>query len=55
LEAFLNYLQKNGGFYVNVDKSPTFILEDFFREIEAFSSITRLFKYIFIGIEAFLK
>jgi hypothetical protein len=29
------------------------ILEDFFREIEAFSRIARLFKYIFSGIEAF--
>jgi hypothetical protein len=31
------------------------IFEDFFREIEAFSRNTRLFKYIFSGIAAFLK
>jgi hypothetical protein len=31
------------------------IFEDFFREIEAFSRIKRLFKYIFNGIDAFLK
>jgi hypothetical protein len=31
------------------------IFEDFFREIEAFSRILRLYKYIFSGIEAFLK
>jgi hypothetical protein len=31
----------------------SFIFEDFFREIEAFSTIARLFKYIFSGIEAF--
>jgi hypothetical protein len=30
------------------------IFEDFFREIEAFSKITRLFKYNFSGI-VFLK
>jgi hypothetical protein len=29
------------------------IFEDFFREIEAFSRIVRLFKYVFSGIEAF--
>jgi hypothetical protein len=29
------------------------IFEDFFREIEAFSRIARLFKYIFNGIDAF--
>jgi hypothetical protein len=31
----------------------SFIFEDFFREIEAFSRITRHFKYIFSGIETF--
>jgi hypothetical protein len=31
------------------------IFEDFFREIEAFSRIVRLFNYIFIGMKAFLK
>jgi hypothetical protein len=31
------------------------IFEDFFREIEAFSRTARLFKYIFSGVEAFIK
>jgi hypothetical protein len=31
------------------------IFEDFFREIQAFSRIATLFKYILSGIEAFLK
>jgi hypothetical protein len=31
------------------------LLKDIFREIEAFSRIARLFKYILSGIEAFLK
>jgi hypothetical protein len=31
------------------------IFEEFFGDIEAFSRIARLFKYILSGIEAFLK
>jgi hypothetical protein len=31
------------------------IFEHFFRDIEAFSRMVRLLKYIFSGIEAFLK
>jgi hypothetical protein len=31
------------------------IFEHFFRQIEAFSRIARLLKYIFSGIEAFSK
>jgi hypothetical protein len=31
------------------------IFENFFREIEVLSRITKLFKYIFNGIDAFLK
>jgi hypothetical protein len=33
----------------------TRLFEDFFREIEGFSRIARLFKYIFSAIEAFLN
>jgi hypothetical protein len=44
----------------SVNKCGAFIkisilFEDFFREIQAFSRIIRLFKFIFTGIEAFLK
>jgi hypothetical protein len=43
---------------VSIWKYGTFIkisifIEEFFREIEAFSRIARLFKYILSGIEAF--
>jgi hypothetical protein len=31
------------------------IFEDFLKETEAFTRMARLFKYIFSGIEAFLK
>jgi hypothetical protein len=31
------------------------LFKDFFRKIEAFSMISRLSKYIFTGIEPFLK
>jgi hypothetical protein len=37
------------GAFINI----SIIFEDFLREIEAFSRIARLFKYIFSGIEAF--
>jgi hypothetical protein len=31
------------------------LLKDIFREIEAFSRISRLFKHLLSGIEAFIK
>jgi hypothetical protein len=42
-------LFRNVGLLIKI----SIIFEDFFREIEAFSSIARRFKYIFSGIEAF--
>jgi hypothetical protein len=42
---------QNCGAFIKI----SIIFEDFFREIETFSRIARLCKYIFSGIEAFLK
>jgi hypothetical protein len=42
-------VKKYGAFLQN-----SIIFEDFFLKIQAFSTITRIFKYIFSGIEAFL-
>jgi hypothetical protein len=51
VEAFFlkTFPEKCGFFKISI------FFEDFSRDIEAFSRIARLFKYILNGIEAFLK
>jgi hypothetical protein len=55
-EAFWRHFQRNGGFCLEMwGFYKDFNYQDFFREIEAFSRIAKLFKHIFSGIEAFSK